>query len=327
MEKRGAQARPGVRAALRNLRPMCSLLSCHHDGVQLVCQRLQHLPGVAGQAREALRPGRHPADLVAKQQRRGREVGGRVPGQRIVRQRRFQQLGRRILARLRLLPVLGLLLRRAEPPVRRAADGGEVHQDVERGGAHDLETEPGQDVKLLLHHLLPGVGISSVIDEVLDVGRLDLLELGRDQERGHAYELQLALADLDQGEVAVDDVDSQEYSFPTEPQLLAQLGKPIHQRGAVLRGDVRLRPHEAPLRRVLRLSRQHLLQHVHRVLPRGLGVLAGLRRRDGGEAARGRGAAARTRQREHFPPCERGAPDGHGGWQSARASRHGALKR
>lgn len=75
-------------------------------------------------------------------------------------------------------------------------------------------------------------------DEVVDVGRVDLLELGRDHHAGDAQELQLGLGDSLGGEEPIDIVDGQEKSLRVEFELDGHLYQPVDQDGSHLRGQL-----------------------------------------------------------------------------------------
>ena len=64
-------------------------------------------------------------------------------------------------------------------------------QEVERQRSAEVELEDAEDVHLHLEDLPLGVGAVRDVDEVLDLGRVDLLVLGGHQHRGHAHQLQL----------------------------------------------------------------------------------------------------------------------------------------
>ena len=63
-------------------------------------------------------------------------------------------------------------------------------QEVVRGRHREVELERVDDVALHPEHVLPREGLVRDVDEVPDLGGVDLLVLGGDQHRGAADELE-----------------------------------------------------------------------------------------------------------------------------------------
>ena len=66
------------------------------------------------------------------------------------------------------------------------------------------------------------------IGELLELGRVDLLELGPDEEAGDPDELEAALLDVGgQAQEPVQEVSRQVEGFPVQPVHLAHLYQPV----------------------------------------------------------------------------------------------------
>ena len=198
-----------------------------------------------------------------------------------------------------------------EPRTRRA-DGGDRHLVLER-----LD-------HLLLHaeDLLLRVGLVRDVDQVLELRRVDLLVLAREEQRRHADELQVRPLDGRPEQVAVDEVHREVQRLGHELELEVHLDQPVDEDRAHLLVDVRLLPHvrraharlqlllpevDVPVRviAVSVMSRRHQVVLSHRVPSRHLAPLRSaappltpstrLRRRKpkGGGAETARAAAAK----------------------------------
>ena len=121
---------------------------------------------------------------------------------------------------------------RNEPRTRRA-DGGDRHLVFER-----LD-------HLLLHaeDLLLRVGLVRDVDQVLELRRVDLLVLAREEQRRHADELQVRPLDGRPEQVAVDEVHREVQRLGHELELEVHLDQPVDEDRAHLLVDVRLLPH------------------------------------------------------------------------------------
>ena len=119
-----------------------------------------------------------------------------------------------------------------EPRTRRA-DGGDRHLVFER-----LD-------HLLLHaeDLLLRVGLVRDVDQVLELRRVDLLVLAREEQRRHADELQVRPLDGRPEQVAVDEVHREVQRLGHELELEVHLDQPVDEDRAHLLVDVRLLPH------------------------------------------------------------------------------------
>lgn len=81
------------------------------------------------------------------------------------------------------------------------------------------------------------------VDEVFDCRRINLFILRRDQESGHSDELDLGLGNLEDREVAVDEVNSEIKSFWQELELGMHADYPIDEDCAHVFVDVALAAH------------------------------------------------------------------------------------
>ena len=120
-----------------------------------------------------------------------------------------------------------------EPLRTRRADGGDRHLVLER-----LD-------HLLLHaeDLLLRVGLVRDVDQVLELRRVDLLVLAREEQRRHADELQVRPLDGRPEQVAVDEVHREVQRLGHELELEVHLDQPVDEDRAHLLVDVRLLPH------------------------------------------------------------------------------------
>ena len=83
----------------------------------------------------------------------------------------------------------------------------------------EAELELGKDELLHLEDLLTGVSIVADVDIVAHFGRVDLLVLGGNHERGDSNELEALAGNLLDGQEAVENVDSEEKSLVAELEL------------------------------------------------------------------------------------------------------------
>lgn len=121
---------------------------------------------------------------------------------------------------------------------------------------------------VLLHgqDLRPGVSIVCQVDEVLDCGRVDFFILGRDEKCGHANELDFGLQHVEDGEVAVDEVDCQVKSLGQQLELGMDANDPVHQDGPDVLVDVALVTHVEAIRLGELLGQLHVLLDLPAVL-------------------------------------------------------------
>mmetsp|Transcript_112494 Transcript_112494/g.350598 ORF Transcript_112494/g.350598 Transcript_112494/m.350598 type:complete len:399 (+) Transcript_112494:242-1438(+) len=195
-------------------------------------------------------------ELVAQEDGRRREVRGRVLKHPVLRERELQQVLRQLAVGVGA-PVHGLV------PL----------QEVHGRWRAELELHGRQDGDLHAHDLLPRVGLVGDVDKVVDLRRVQLLELCGHEERRDAGELQVLAEGVPPLEKAVQDADGEEERLRPELVLLVHVHEPVHQDGAHPGGHLRLPLHVAGLGEVLPLPLLQLRVDVGGVLGHVLRVL------------------------------------------------------
>ena len=116
-----------------------------------------------------------------------------------------------------------------------------------------------EDVLLHGQDLLPGVGIVGQVDEVLDRGRVDFFILGRDEQCSHTNELDFGFEHVEDGEVAVHQVNCDVKSLGQQLELGVDADDPVHQDGPDVLVDIALVTHIEAIRLGVLLSQLHVL--------------------------------------------------------------------
>lgn len=109
------------------------------------------------------------------------------------------------------------------------------------------------------------VGVVRDVDKLVDGRGVDVLELGGNEQRGNAEELELAPLELLLGQHAVDDDAREEEAFDGERILRNHLDEPVHEDRAHGVGDVGLHvAHVVPCDLLLQHLRQFSVNNTHK---------------------------------------------------------------
>mmetsp|Transcript_128265 Transcript_128265/g.411002 ORF Transcript_128265/g.411002 Transcript_128265/m.411002 type:complete len:344 (-) Transcript_128265:240-1271(-) len=194
--------------------------------------------------------------LVAEQRAGGRDVRRQVLDHFDLHERKLEQVPHEVAVRL----------------------GAAVHaliplQELHGRRAADLPPQHGQHRHLHAHDLLFGVGLVGDVDEVVDAGGAQLLELGRDEQSSDAHELQ----ELPRGglprQVGVDEADREEERLRLELVLLVDIDEPVDKDGPHLRIHVLLALHVVRRGQLGGLLAAQHREDVRQILNDLLGVL------------------------------------------------------
>mmetsp|Transcript_22053 Transcript_22053/g.50395 ORF Transcript_22053/g.50395 Transcript_22053/m.50395 type:complete len:242 (+) Transcript_22053:122-847(+) len=146
-------------------------------------QKAAHLPGAAlqhllrqpGVLHGSRLPGGLPLhEPVAEHDGRCRQMRRRVPSHLVVNERQFEEV-----------------LRKAAVGFAAAVHSLIPLQEVHSGRSADHEVQGGKHRHFHLDNFLLGVCLVRDIHKVVDVRRVQLLELGRDEEGGYTHQLQV----------------------------------------------------------------------------------------------------------------------------------------
>mmetsp|Transcript_31396 Transcript_31396/g.74897 ORF Transcript_31396/g.74897 Transcript_31396/m.74897 type:complete len:221 (+) Transcript_31396:417-1079(+) len=143
-------------------------------------------------------------------------------------------------------------------------------------GPAELEVQGPEHGHLHVQDILLAVGVVRDVHKVLDLGRVDLLELGGNEHGGHTAELELPPGHLPMRQVPVSEVHRHEQRLRPQAVLPRNLHKPINKNPPHLRVDLTLLCHIVWPGLEERLHRLHVRVYIFDVLSHMLGVLHGL---------------------------------------------------
>ena len=108
----------------------------------------------------------------------------------------------------------------------------------------DVKLEGLQDLALHVQHLRAGELVLTHLEELLEIWRVDLLVLGRDEQRSDAEDVELGLEDLLLAQEAVNAPHCHIQGLRGEAELAMHIDDPLHQErtGSILNfvGDLHI---------------------------------------------------------------------------------------
>mmetsp|Transcript_10393 Transcript_10393/g.42270 ORF Transcript_10393/g.42270 Transcript_10393/m.42270 type:complete len:361 (+) Transcript_10393:851-1933(+) len=116
----------------------------------------------------------------------------------------------------------------------------QARQELHLRRDRQVELQYVQHMRLHRNDGAARVGVLRDEDELVDGGRVDVLELGGNEERSNAQQLQLAALERLDGQHAVDDYARQEEALDREGVLGDHLHEPVHEDGPHRVADVGL---------------------------------------------------------------------------------------